>query len=133
MTDAWIDYDYALIRLVPCVHRGAALNVGVVLHAPTEGYLGARFLDELSSFEPLAPTLDWARVLRYLAGLAAVADGAEGPLAALSTSERFHWLTAPRSDVLQPSATHPGRTRSLEVALDRLFEREVLPAGDVPL
>ena len=124
----WIDFDYALIRLVPCVHRGAFVNLGVVLHAPTRSYLGARFLDDLDDLGRLGDGVDRVRLRRYLEALTAVTDGdpAGGPLAAMSRSERFHWLTAPRSDILQPSPRHPGRAVDPVAALHEIFATEVL-------
>ena len=105
---SWIDYDYAVLRLVPSVHRCAFQNVGVVLHART-----ARFL-----------------VARFLAAYARIGEGgpAAAPIGLLPPSERFHWLTAPRSAVLQPSAVHAGRTRDPVATLGALFAEHVAPA-----
>lgn len=120
----WIDFDYAVVRFFRSVQRGECINVGVILHAPTAGVLRARFRDDIAAWcEPLPPP----RVARYLDALRAVSDGDDdgGPLAMLSRSERFHWLTAPRSDCLQASPRHPGRAIDLDAALDRIFEHEV--------
>jgi hypothetical protein len=57
-------------------------------------------------------------------------DARAGPVALAPTSERFHWLTAPRSDVLQSSPVHEGVCADPGEALDRLFARYVDDAGD---
>lgn len=127
MTQAWIDFDYALIRVVPSVHRGSFVNVGVVLHAPTKRHLAGKFLDDLEPLRPLWNGIDLDRLRRYLDSLDAIIRGeaGAGALARLSTSERFHWMTAPRSDVIQASPCHPARALDLDEALDSLFDLEV--------
>ncbi len=122
---AWLEFDYTVIRFVPCVHRGSGINVGVVLHTPTRRHIRARFIDDLSALKPFACGMDLDRLGRYFRALIAVADGSTGPLADLSPSERFHWLSAPRSDVLQPTPPHPGRTRDIDATFERIFDLEV--------
>lgn len=128
-SDRWHDYDYALVRLVPRVHTGAFLNVGVVLHARTAGFLGVRLHEDRAQWAALAPDgLDLDLVAEHLGAYAAVCRGGAdaGPLGLLPASDRFHWLTAPRSAVLQTSELHPGRTRDPEACLDQLFRSLVL-------
>ena len=86
-----VDFDYAIVRHVPSVCRGEFRNVGVILHSPAAGFLAAKFIDERHE-----------RLRRYLEALQAIAAGqpSGGPLGALPRSDRFHWLTAPRSDAL---------------------------------
>lgn len=121
-----IDFDYAVIRFVASVPRQEFCNIGVVLHAPAARYLAARFRADTDVW---CHGVNASRVARYIASMAAVVDGSPdgGPLAALPRGERFHWLTAPRSDVLQASPRHPGRAHEddLRAALDRIFEHEV--------
>lgn len=114
-----VDYEYMVLRLVPSVCRQEFRNVGVVLHAPAAGFLGGLFIPSEQLECP-------PRVHRYLEVLDAVVRGDEtgGPLAELPRSERFHWLAAPRSDVLQASPRHPGRAAESELpeVLRALFE-----------
>lgn len=123
----WIDYDYAVVRVVPHVHLCAFINTGVVLHARTAHFLGARLHLDRARLTALCPELDHEVLARYLEAYERVcAGGAEaGPLGALPPSERFHWLTAPRSAVLQTSEIRTGRTRDPKATLQRLFEAYV--------
>jgi hypothetical protein len=129
-----IAYDFAVLRAVPHVHLGAFVPVGVVVHARTAGYLGMRTLTGLDELRARVPDVDHELLARYLASGCAVAAGdpAAGPVALAPPSERFHWLTAPRSDVLQSSPVHAGLTDDPARALDELFAAYVLgapPAG----
>jgi len=119
----WHDFAYAWIRAVPHVHLDTGATVGVVVHAPTAAYLGAHVIDDPAALRVLAPGIDQALLARALAMIDGIArgDAACGALAALPASERFHWLTAPRSAVVQPSAVHVGRTHDPAATLDRLF------------
>jgi hypothetical protein len=98
-----------------------------VLFARTRDFLGARVALDESRLRALSPAADVAAVARHLDGLARVAAGdpAAGPIAALPASQRFHWLVAPASTVVQPSAVHTGLCDDPAGALDRLFHRLV--------
>lgn len=124
-----VDYDFAVLRIVPRVHLGAFANVGVVLHARTAEFLAMRAIEEVGALRALAPQIDADLLLRYLESCAAICAGDEtlGPVALLPSSERFHWLTAPRSDVLQSSPVHEG------VCIDPGAELDALYAAYVPL
>lgn len=115
-------YAFAVLRAVPHVHIGSFVNVGVVVHAPTVDFLDLRVLNDVAALRERAPDLDVELLARYLAACRAVCAGDEsaGPLALAAPSERFHWLTAPRSDVLQSSAVHEGIGDPAR-ALDELF------------
>jgi hypothetical protein len=123
----WIDYDYAVVRVVPQVHLCTFQNVGVVLHARTAGFLDVRFYLNRNHLATLCPTLDVTLVERYLDGYQRICRGATdaGPIALLPPSERFHWLTTPRSAVVQTSPVHCGRTHDPEATLERLFRQHV--------
>lgn len=125
--DGWVPYDFALIRVVPLVHLGAFVNVGVVVHARTSDFLGVRALTEPAALEARVGGVDHELLARYLRLCEAICAGdpAAGPVALVSTSERFHWLTAPRSDVLQASPVHVGLCRDPEAELERLFSAAV--------
>ena len=122
-------FQYAILRVVPSVERGERLNVGVALLCPERRFVGARVALDEARLVALAPGLDTAAVREALDALVAVADGdsAAGPLARLSPSERFGWLAAPSSTVIQPSAIHTGLCEDPADTLDHLFATLVLP------
>lgn len=122
-------YSYAVIRVVPRVERGEFVNVGVVLFARTARFLRARATLDRARLRALAPALDPEIVERHLAAFVAICDGrdAGGPIARLAPSERFGWLTAPRSAVMQTSPVHIGRCDDPAAALDDLFDALVTP------
>lgn len=122
----WHDFDFALIRLVPCVHRGNAINIGLAMYAPTLGFIRVMFIDDLEPLRTFAANVDLSRLELYLTSLEATAAGAPGPIGSMNKSERFHWLTAPRSDIIQSTSPHPGRTQDVELTFQRLFEQEVV-------
>lgn len=124
MTDPRAAYAFAYLRVVPRVHLASFANVGVVLHARTLGFIGLRVVTDPADLECLAPGADIALLVRYLESMRAIAEGdpTAGRVALLPPSERFHWLTAPRSDVLQCSPVHTGVAPDPEAVLERLFE-----------
>jgi hypothetical protein len=109
-TSSLLAYNFAVLRVVPNVATGAFANVGVIVHARTAEFLELRVLHDPDALRALAPDLDIDLLGRYLASCEAICrgDAAAGPVALISPSERFHWLTAPRSDVLQCSPVHEG-------------------------
>jgi hypothetical protein len=130
MSTDWVDYDYAIVRIVPQVHCCAFVNAGVILHARTAAFLGARVHLNREAVAALNASIDLDLMVRYLDAYRQVCDGADGggPIGQLSRSERFHWLTAARSTVLQTSPVHGGRTRDPERTLDQLFSQYVASA-----
>jgi hypothetical protein len=122
-----IAYDFAILRVVPRVHLGAFANVGVVMHARTAEFLALRAITERGALTALAPGIDAELLSRYLLSCAAICagDASAGPVALAPPSERFHWLTAPRSDVLQSSPVHEGVCEDPVVELDALFDAYV--------
>jgi hypothetical protein len=132
----WIAFDWAVVRLVPRVHQEEFVNVGVLLHARTAETLLARIAPDWERVRALAPDFDRAEGARQLEAVRRVAAGGgdAGPIGLLPSSERFHWLTAPRSAVVQTSPVRTGRCRELQAALDRLFEEQcrALAAGSGP-
>jgi hypothetical protein len=131
MSTSRVDYDFAVLRVVPRVHLGAFVNVGVVVHARTAEFLALRVLDDESELAKRAPGVDAALLARYLRSCVAICagDAAAGPMALAPPSERFHWLTAPRSDVLQSSPVHEGVCEDPQRALNDLFEAYVHPGS----
>ncbi len=120
-------FSYLILRLVPSVERGECLNAGVVLFCRQRGFLGIRVAVDPERLRALAPDLPVAEVEEHLAALVRVAEGAPdaGPIAALPQSERFGWLAAPSSTIVQPSAVHTGLSGDPAVTLDALFRRLV--------
>jgi hypothetical protein len=127
MSGPKVDYDFAVLRVVPRVHLGAFVNVGVVVHARTAEFLALRAITDVRVLASRAPGVDAELLARYLHSCVAICagDAAAGPMALAPTSERFHWLTAPRSDVLQSSPVHEGICETPQRALDDLFEAYV--------
>ncbi|WP_406195696.1 DUF3037 domain-containing protein [Kitasatospora sp. NBC_01560] len=122
------DYEYAVIRAVPRVERGEFVNVGVLLYCRQSAHLAARTHLDQSRLLALDPVVDVAGVRRALHGIEAVCAGgpAAGPAAGDSPGQRFRWLTAPRSAVVQPGPVHTGLTADPETELRRLFDQLVL-------
>jgi hypothetical protein len=122
-------YSYAVVRVVPRVERGEFINAGVVLLARTTGYLRARVELDTSRLLALAPEADIPTIERHLNQFCAIAEGNPdgGPMAELPPSERFHWLTAPRSTVIQTSPVHMGTADDLDAALEDLLDDFVRP------
>lgn len=126
-----VDYDFAVLRAVPRVHLGAYVNVGVVVHARTAEFIGMRVLSDVAELSARLPGMDTELLARYLRSCEAICAGdpRAGPVALAPPSERFHWLTAPRSDVLQSSPVHEGVCENPQVALDVLFAAYVNDTG----
>ncbi len=124
-----VEYDFAVLRAVPRVHLGAFVNVGVVLHARTAEFLSLCVLTDVAALRARVPGLDADLLARYLRSVEAICRGDEsaGPVALAPPSERFHWLTAPRSDVLQCSPVHEGVCDGADAELRRLYGEYVNP------
>ena len=118
-------FEYAVLRVVPRVDRGECLNGAVLLYCQAAGFLGARIRVDLSGVGALWPQADVAAIAEALAGAAAVAEGRRtaGELGAADPGQRFRWLTAPRSAVIQPGPVHTGITSDPEAELDRIAAR----------
>jgi hypothetical protein len=121
-------FQYTLLQVVPRVERGERINAGVVLFCRRHRFLAARVGLDPARLRALDAQADPDEVERHLEALAAVAAGdpSAGAVAALDQSERFHWLAAPSSTVIQPSPVHTGLSEDPQVTLDRLYETLVL-------
>ncbi len=117
-------FQYAVIRVVPRVERGESLNAGVILLCRPKRFLAARVGLDAARLRALAPDVDPATIETHLAGIERIAAGdrSAGPIAALGQGERFHWLVAPSSTVIQPSEVHTGVCDDPSEELDHLFE-----------
>jgi hypothetical protein len=123
-------FQYAVVRVVPDIARGEFVNAGVILLCRTKRYLGARVgLDE-RRLAAIAPDLMAATVLPHLEAIVRIADGEPeaGPIARLTLAERFHWLVAPASTMIQVSETHTGMCSDPATELDHLYETLVGPS-----
>lgn len=122
-------YDYAIVRVVPRVERGECINIGVILSCPARDYLQARIEIDESRVKALDPTLDFEAIRRHAASIPAICDGGEaaGPIGRLAQRERFHWLVAPRSTIIQVSPVHTGRCDDPPKLLERLMDKLVRP------
>jgi len=120
-------FDYAIVRVVPRVERGEFLNAGVIVFSSTAAFLGARIELDRARLRALASDVDLTVVEGHLEVIPKVcAGGADaGPIGSLSQRQRFHWLVAPRSTIIQTSPVHSGVHHDLEAALQGLFERLV--------
>lgn len=129
----WISYNFAVLRVVPHVHTGVFVPVGVVLHARTEEYLGVRVITDSDELTSRAGDADVELLVRYLESCRSIGEGdvSAGPVALAPSSERFHWLTAPRSDVIQCGPVHEGLSEDPAQTLTDLFATLVL-AGQIP-
>lgn len=120
-------FQYAVIRVVPRVERGEFLNAGVVLLCRPRPFLGARVALDEARLRALDPEADPATIRPHLAAIERIAAGdpAAGPIAGLTLAERFHWLVAPSSTVIQASEVHTGLCDDPAAELDHLFARLV--------
>jgi hypothetical protein len=119
----WVAYDFAVLRAVPHPHVGTFVPVGVVVHARTREYLCLRALTDAAELARRVPGADAELLARYLAACTSICDGHPdaGPVALAPPSERFHWITAPRSDVIQSGPVHEGLCESPERAVEELY------------
>jgi len=115
-------FQYAIVRVLPHVERGECLNVGVIILCRTRRYLGARITLNEGRLAAFAPDLDPATIRPHLDAIERVAAGdpAAGPIARLGQAERFHWLVAPSSTIIQPSEVHSGLCDDPVAELDHL-------------
>lgn len=127
-------FSYALLRAVPSLARGEAVNVGVVVHSRRFRFLAARCEVDAERLRLLDPEVDVDAVRAHMAIITGVAAGDEGagPLAKLDPSERFGWIVAPSSTLVQPSPVHTGLTEDPGATLERLFETLVRLPGRAP-
>jgi hypothetical protein len=116
-------FEYAVLRVVPRVERGEALNAGVLVYCRQRDYLGSRVHLDPDRLRALDPTADAAAIEKALQAAAEVcaADPAAGAAGREALGSRFRWLTAPRSTVVQPGPTHSGLTDDPAAELDHLM------------
>ena len=120
-------FEYAVIRIVPRVEREEFLNVGVILLAAKQKFLQARIEVNEKRLRSLFADVDQEELNQYITSFQRICKGGVdgGRIGQLSISERFRWLTATRSTVLQTSKVHPGLCSDPAKALDKLFDELV--------
>ena len=123
-----ISFDYAVIRVVPRVERAEFINAGVIVFARTLRYLDARAHLDLERLRSLFPEVDIAEIERHLSLIPKICAGGleAGPIGELSQHERWHWLVAPRSTIIQMSETHSGICTNPAEELEHLMKSLVL-------
>jgi hypothetical protein len=120
-------FDYAIIRVVPRVDREEFINVGVVLFCSKRDFLGATIALNEELLRAMAPSADVEVIRDHLAAIPRICAGGagSGPIGKLTQKERFLWLTAPRSTIVQVSAVHSGMSDLPETALAALVKSMV--------
>ncbi|HEU4782447.1 MAG TPA: DUF3037 domain-containing protein [Ktedonobacterales bacterium] len=116
-------FEYAVIRVVPHVERGEFINAGIVLYCRARSFLDARIALDEARLRALAPGADPAEIMSYLEALQRICQGGSGsgPIGQLTQRERFHWVIAPRSTVIQTSPAHAGLCQDPAVMLHHLM------------
>ena len=120
-------YEYAVIRLVPKIEREEFFNIGLVMFSKKEKYIRVEFHLCPDKFRLMHSKLDYEDIVENLLSFQKIAKGEKdgGPIAKLDIPERFRWLTAVRSAVVQTSRPHPGKSRDLDTTFGKLFEELV--------
>ena len=116
-------FDYAVIRFVPRVEREEFMNVGLILFCRTKRFLEVRLSFSEARLRSFAPDMEMENVLTHLSFLPRVAAGGKesGPIGALPQPERFYWLVAPRSTIIQASPVHTGLCTDPAAEISRLM------------
>ncbi|MCD0479845.1 DUF3037 domain-containing protein [Chryseobacterium sp. LC2016-29] len=120
-------YEYAVIRLVPKVEREEFFNIGLVMFSKREKFIKVEFHLCPDKFKLMRSKLDYDDITKNLESFKNIAEGKKdgGPIALLEIPDRFRWLTAVRSAVVQTSRPHPGKSKDLDQTFGKLFEELV--------
>lgn len=118
-------YEYAVIRIVPKVEREEFINAGIILFCKKSGFIDCRFAVSESKVKCFDPKADLEQIYRNLEAFERIAKGSDknSAIAKLPAPERFRWLTATRSTIIQCSKVHPGFADDESSALDHLMQR----------
>lgn len=121
-------YEYAVIRVIPKVEREEFVNVGIILFCKRSRFIKVLYHINIEKLRCFCSEIDFVQLELNLLSFQKIAEGAKdgGPIAAMEVPERFRWLTAVRSSVIQTSRPHPGLSSNLEDTVQRLFEELVL-------
>lgn len=123
-----VTYEFAIIRVVPKVEREEFINVGVLVFSKRKKYLGIKYTINNDRLLALSKTCDIKFIEEYLLAWESICKGApnSGPIGKFEIADRFRWLAAAKSTILQCSPTHPGLCEHPEIELEDLFNRYVL-------
>lgn len=121
-------FEYAIIRVVPKVEREEFVNVGVILYCGPLKFLKTKITINESRIQAFCKEIELSEVRGYIQSFERISAGGKGsgPIGELSMAERFRWLTATRSSIIQTSKVHPGITDNPQEVLERLFQQHVL-------
>ncbi|HLT41571.1 MAG TPA: DUF3037 domain-containing protein [Sphingobacteriaceae bacterium] len=121
-------FEFAVIRLVPRVEREEFINVGAILFCKKKNFLKVLYTINEPKINAISADVDLEEFKAHLEAFNEIALGSKesGPIGELETAERFRWLTATRSTILQTSRVHPGLCMNLEEALKKIFKEQVL-------
>ena len=122
-------YDYAIVRVVPRVDRGEFVNAGVIVSCQTRDFLAARIELDAPRLLALDPNADLESIRLNLQSIMRICEGGSqaGPIGSLTQRERFHWLVAPRSTIIQTSPVHSGRCGDPTEVIEHLLNTMVRP------
>lgn len=120
-------YEYAIIRVVPRIERGEFINTGVILFCRDAAFLGMKYEINEKKILSLNPDADISKIRELLLAFERVCCGKPGAsdISLLKIADRFRWLTAQRSTMIQVSEVHPGMTLDPEKKLEQLFDELV--------
>jgi hypothetical protein len=121
-------FEYAVIRIVPCVEREEFLNVGVILYCAAQNFLQTKYSLNKERLLAFAPEINIAQVEERLYAFVQITNAAKDgrPIATLPIASRFRWLTATKSTMLQTSPVHPGLCTNAAETLLKLFDQLVI-------
>ncbi len=121
-------FEYAIIRLVPKVEREEFFNIGVILFSKRKKFLDIKYNINSDKLKALAPELDLNILNNYLNAWKLICEGnsSGGKIGELEISDRFRWLAACRSTIIQSSKIHPGLSDNPEKELQEIFKNYVL-------
>ncbi len=122
-------FEYAVIRIVPMVEREEFMNAGVVLYCQHQQFLQVLYQLDRPRLLAFSGKMDLKELNAYLRAFQRISagDNTAGPAARLPLAERFRWLTAARSTVVQTSKVHPGLCRDAGETLRQLYRQLVVP------
>lgn len=121
-------YHYAVIRLVPKIEREEFINIGLILFSKNEKFIRLKYHICKEKFKLMCTDIEYEEVLNSLETYKQIAEGNKdfGPISEMDIPERFRWLAAVRSSIIQTSSTHIGKTDNLEETFERLFKELVI-------
>ena len=120
-------YDYSIIRVVPKVEREEFLNVGVIVFCHEKDFLDAEFFVDENKLKIFDASINISIVKKHLTAIADICSGKNdsSEIRNLSKREKFHWLTSPKSTIIQTSSVHSGYNKNPKEVLKHLVDTMV--------